>query len=168
MSVDMPGKVTMHSDAPPQAHPIKAIFTAGFWKSMFNDSAHATGDVKTMPASKVHIDALVDNAVDAAISGDVKGARAFLGQATHTAEDRPFHQGINVFKHLILSVLDFITAGIFDLDPDKVTSEKRQAGIESDINMVYQPFSQRLRESVGDPARAKEIEDRVKGRGAPE
>ena len=57
---------------------------------------------------------------------------------------------------------------IFDLDPDKVTPEKRQAGIESDINMVYQPFSQRLRESVGDPARAKEIEDRVKGRGAPE
>jgi len=165
MSVDMPGQITMKGDEPPQTHPIRAIFTAGFWKSLFDDPAHATGDIHSMPVSSARVDDLVNKAVDAAMNGDIKGARSLLGQATHTAEDQPFHRGIGVIQHLILTILDKLTFGLFDLDPDKVTEEKRKAAVAGDISKVFTPFSERLRERAPSPEDADRLEKAVKGKG---
>jgi RHS repeat-associated protein len=170
MSVDTSGKVTMEAGEPPQAHPFKAaLTTTSFWKSYFDNPAHATGDIKTMPKSSQHIDDLVDKAVDAAISGDINTARTLLGQATHTAEDQPFHKGIGPIRHAIQSIGAFLvrvfTLGLYDPDfnPDKVTGEKRTAAIENDINKVFTPFSERLRERASSPEEAAKKEREVKG-----
>ena len=139
-----------------------------FWRGFFNDKLHATGDLKK---SDRNIEQLVDKAVDAAINNDIgreTGARRYLGEATHTSQDRPFHNGMNIFKHIGLSIASWFvklfTGETPDFDPDKMTGAKEKEALANDKSMVYDAFSTRLREKVTDPAKADEIERKVKGK----
>jgi len=164
MDTDLPGKVTWEAGEP-TPHEGRAAVTFSFWKSFFTNDVHATSDTIDMKKSTEHIDGLVDQAVSAALAGRPGDARKLLGKATHTAEDQPFHKGINIFKHMVLSaaswVVELFTGTTPDFDPDKVTGAKTQQAIQNDFDKVYGPFSDKLRQNAASPEDAAKAERQV-------